>query len=162
MFASMTSGEPSARDYRDAQLATVLADAVRDGELEAVDALRVIRHEMRRRNTNRKNTLPHRSTNAQAVIDAYATRGEPVPKNSSNDALHADHVHPLTADDLHTNNTVTDWLNTLQRARTVVVVTAAENYALEQIERTGVTGPAKYEAAGITLAGNTAGLLPDL
>ena len=75
------------------KLAAVLAEAVRTGSLQAADALRVIRHEMRGRNTNKKSTLPYRSSRAQAVIDDYADRGEPVPRNGSDDALHADHVY---------------------------------------------------------------------
>ena len=43
----------------------------------------------------------------------------------------------------------------LQRLRTVVCVTAAENYALERIERQG-TGPEKYAAAGVTFTGRIA------
>ena len=90
----------SNRDQRDAELAAVLADGVRAGRLQAADALRVIRHEMRRRNTNRKSALPHRSAGAQAVIDEYATRGEVPPKNGSDAALHADHVHEFGVEHL--------------------------------------------------------------
>ncbi|MFN2347761.1 MAG: hypothetical protein ABR616_18865 [Dermatophilaceae bacterium] len=85
----------SNRDQRDAELAAVLADAVRAGRIQAADALRVLRHEMRRRNTNLKAALPHRSAGAQAVIEEYAGRGEAPPKNGSDDALHADHVYEL-------------------------------------------------------------------
>lgn len=141
------------RDERDAQLATVLADAVRAGRLQAADALRVIRHEMRRRNTNKKATLPYRSVRAQAVIDAYAERGESPPKNGSDDALHADHVYEFGADQLLETVTVDEWHEVLTAARTVVVVTARENYTLEKLENTGLRGPGKYAAAGVTWAG---------
>lgn len=141
------------RDHRDAELAAVLADAVRADRLQAADALRVIRHEMRRRNTNRKATLPYRSAGAQAVLDEYAARGEMPPKNGSDDALHADHVYEFGTEQLQRTVTVDDWHDVLTAARTVVVVTARENYTLEKLENAGVRGPAKYEAAGITWAG---------
>jgi hypothetical protein len=141
------------RDERDAQLASVLADAVRAGRLQAADALRVIRHEMRRRNTNKKATLPYRSVRAQAVIDAYAERGESPPKNGSDDALHADHVYEFGADQLLETVTVDEWHEVLTAARTVVVVTARENYTLERLENTGLRGPGKYAAAEVTWAG---------
>lgn len=109
---------------------------------------RIIRHELRRRNTNRAQTIATRSTEAQRVIDAYGAAH--VPKNASSDALHADHVYSLTEDDLHRNDTLELWLAAMDRLRTVVCVTAAENYRLETYERRGITGPAKYAAAGIT------------
>ncbi len=142
------------RDARDAVLAAVLAQAVRDGDLQAHDALRVIKHEMRRRNTNKKTKLPFRSAGAQDVIDSYQGRGEPLPKNGSNDALHADHVYELGDADLRQTVGVDAWMALLERARTVVVVTAKENYALESIERAGTRGPAKYAKAGVTWAGD--------
>ena len=40
-----------------------------------------------------------------------------------------------------------------QHAQATRVVTARENYTLEKLENSGVRGPAKYEAAGITWAG---------
>ncbi|MCK9824650.1 hypothetical protein NOCD_14290 [Nocardioides cavernae] len=147
------------RDERDAQLASVLADAVRAGRLQAADALRVIRHEMRRRNTNKKATLPYRSVRAQAVIDAYAERGESPPKNGSDDALHADHVYEFGADQLLETVTVDEWHEVLTAARTVVVVTARENYTLEKLENTGLRGPGKYAAAGVTWAAEVPGFI---
>jgi hypothetical protein len=39
----------------------------------------------------------------------------------------------------------------LERLRTVVCVTAAENYALQKVEGQGTTGPEKYALAGIEL-----------
>jgi hypothetical protein len=151
----MTSETPSARDLRAAAVATVLARAVRAGEVEQSDALRIIKHEMRRRNTNQKLKIEKRSAAAQAVIDKYAALGEAPPNNNSPEALHADHVHGFTEDVLRATETPEQWLAALARLREVVCVTAEENYALEKIERSGVTGPAKYEQAGIEWA-NTA------
>jgi hypothetical protein len=131
-------------------LATVLARAVREGDLRATDVLRVLRHELRRRNTNKKTTLAVRSTGAQEVIDRYARNGLPVPKNGSLDALHADHVYALTSDDLANHHSVDEWLSELSPLREVVCVTAAENYRLEVLERAGAAGWGKYAEAGIT------------
>jgi hypothetical protein len=127
-----------------------LARGVRNGEVNAADALRVLRHELRRRNTNRKLTITPRSLEAQRAIERYGA-GK-VPKNGSPQALHADHVYPLTEDDLHRNDTVEQWVDALDRLRTVVCVTAAENYRLEALELQGVTGPEKYSEAGIEFA----------
>lgn len=131
-------------------MAHVLAQAVRADEVAASDALRILRHELRRRNTNKSQTIPTRSVKAQAAIDHYG--GGNIPKNSSPDALHSDHVYPLTEQLLRTTTTVEDWLTTLDRLRTVVCVTAQENYALEKIEDRGkgITGPEKYAMAGVT------------
>jgi hypothetical protein len=73
-----------------------------------------------------------------------------VPKNASPDALHADHVYPLTKDELHQNDTVEGWIDAMNRLRMVVCVTAEENYRLETCERNGLTGPDKYAPTGIT------------
>jgi hypothetical protein len=140
--------EPSPKDQRAASVAHILARAVRAGEICPTDALRILRHEMRRRNTNTTLKIETRSRAAQASIERYAP--DSPPKNGSPDALHADHVFPLTTDLLHSIATVDDWLIELERLRTVVCVTAAENYALEKIERTGVTAPEKYAMAGVT------------
>lgn len=144
---------PAARDLRAAQVAHVLARAVRDGEVDSTDALRVLRHELRRRNTNTTLKIPRRSRAAQASIDKYAP--DPPPKNGSPDALHADHVYPLTSELLHTVDTVDKWIAALKRLRTVVCVTAAENYVLEKIEQGGLTGPEKYDRAGVIFASGT-------
>jgi hypothetical protein len=85
------------KNVRAAQLAHVLARGVRDGEVNAVDARRVILHELRGLNTNKAHLLPTRSVEAQRVIEHYAALGQPIPKNSSDDALHADHVYKFTA-----------------------------------------------------------------
>lgn len=138
----------SNRNRRLAQVAHILAQAVRDGELMSTDALRIIKHELRQLNTNKAQKIPVRSMEAQRVIDTYGA--VMVPKNGSPDALHADHVHPLTEDDLSRNNTLELWINELPRLQTVVCITAAENYRLEVFERDGPAGPDKYAQAGVT------------
>jgi hypothetical protein len=139
---------PTARDLRDARVTHVLARAVRTGEVDAVDALRILRHELRRRNTNSTPRIKVRSLGAQVSIDKYAPQRP--PRNDSDDALHADHVYPLTVDLLYSVHTVEGWVAELARLRRVVCVTAAENYALERVEARGTTGPEKYALAGIT------------
>ena len=135
------------RDRRSAQVAHVLARAVRTGEVAAADALRILRHELRRRNTNQAQKIATRSTEAQRVIDHYGAAN--VPKNASPDALHADHVYSLTEDELRRNDTLELWIDVMERLRMVVCVTAAENYRLETFERAGVTGPDKYAKADV-------------
>jgi len=130
-------------------IANVLARPVRDKEAEATDALRILRHELRRLNTGKKQTIPVRSVAAQHVIDRYAVQGRQVPNNNSPDALHADHVWRLTADHLVATGTVEAWLEVLRRLSTVVCVTARENYALIRAERTA-DGPAKYAVVGVS------------
>ena len=136
---------------RFAALAAVLSRAVVKGELGAPHALGVLRHQLRLMNVNGAMKLARRSSGAQAVIERYATAGEPIPKNSSLDALHSDHVHPLTAEDLTGLLTRGAWLEQLPRITEVVCVTAEENYRLEKVEAAGLTGWPKYAAAGITL-----------
>ena len=58
-------------------------------------------------------------------------------------------MYPLSEVDLYANESVEQWLVSLARLRTVVCVTARENYRLEAIERMGVTGPLKYAEAGV-------------
>jgi hypothetical protein len=72
-----------------------------------------------------------------------------VPKNDSLDAR-ADRVYSLTEDRLQQNDTLERWIDVMQRLRTVVCVTAKENYRLEKCEREGITGPAKYAGADVT------------
>jgi hypothetical protein len=139
---------PTGRDLRDARVAHVLARAVREGEVEAVDALRILQHELRRRNTNSTPRIGAAPVGAQASIDKYAPQRP--PRNDSDDALHADHVYPLTAGLLHSVDTVDRLVTELARLRTVVCVTAFENYALERVEAQGSIGPEKYALAGIT------------
>lgn len=134
-------------EIRAAQVAHLLSAAVRRDEIVAVDALRILRHELRRRNTNKKLAIPIRSREAQRAIDDLGELG--VPKNGSPQALHADHVHPLTVDSLHRIDTLQGWVEELGRLRLVVCVTVAENYRLQAVEHTGVTGPAKYAQAGV-------------
>ena len=139
------------KDERFAALAAALARASGRREVAAIDVLRVLRHGLRRRNTNRAPQAPYRSRRAQEVLDRYAAAGEPVPKNSSPDALHCDHVQSLTERDLLELTTMAAWLEHLAHLDTVVCVTAAENYALQQVERTGTSGWEKYEAAGVEI-----------
>lgn len=129
-------------------MAHALARAVRDEEVHAVDATRIIRHQLRLLNTNKKAAILTRSVGAQAVIDRYTQSGEPIPKDSSDDALHADHVFPLTQEALYEVTTLEGWIEELRRLSMVVCLTAKENYTLEQVERT-VTGPEKHKIAGL-------------
>ena len=138
------------KEMRAAQVAHTLSRAVRQSEVNAVDALRILKHELRRLNTNRSHMLDVRSHGAQASIDKYAP--ERPRRNDSDDALHADHVYPFTSDLLYKVTTVEGWVSELGRLATVVCVTARENYALEQIEKAGPHGPEKYAAAGVTFA----------
>lgn len=133
---------------RAARVAAVLAKAVRDAEISPVDALRILRHELRRRNTNAHTAIPVRSGGAQAAIDHYGEGN--VPRNGSPHALHADHVYPLTELELRSTRSVEAWVAELRRVEMVVCVTAEENYRLMRVEKTGLTGPAKYARAGVT------------
>ena len=139
----------SDRDRRAAALASHLAKGVRDGDVAAADALRVLRHELRRRNTNSKLRIERRSKAAQQVIDDYASRGESPPKNGSPDALHADHCHEINTETLQQFVSPEQWIVELDRLREVVCVTAAENYRLMSAEKSGLWGHEKYEQAGI-------------
>lgn len=138
---------------RFAALAAVLSRGVADGELTTTHALSVLRHQLRIMNVNGAVKLTRRSSAAQAVIERYAAAGTPIPKNSSLDALHSDHVNPLSAGDLTRLLTRDAWLAELPRITEVVCVTADENYRLEKVESEGMTGWPKYAAAGITLLG---------
>ena len=55
--------------------------------------------------------------------------------------------------DMQNTITVDDWIRVLAQARIVVVVTAKENYELQQLENAGLRGPAKYLRAGLRWAG---------
>lgn len=138
----------TAKELRAAQVAHVVARAVRGDEVHPVDALRILKHELRRLNTNRSHRIALRSSGAQACVEKYAP--DRPPRNDSDDALHADHVYPFTTDLLYEVRSVETWVVELRRLATVVCVTALENYALERVEKDGVTGPDKYAAAGIT------------
>lgn len=138
----------TAKHLRLAQLAHVLARGVRAEELEAVVALRVLKHELRRLNTNTTMGIPRRSLAAQASVEKYAPKKP--PQNGSGEALHADHIYPPTAQLLQDLVTVERWLAALPQLTDVVCVTAMENYKLQSFERAGVIGPAKYEEADVT------------
>jgi hypothetical protein len=139
------------KDERLAALAAALARAAGSGEVAATDVLRVIKHELRRRNTKKALLAPYRSRRAQDVLERYAAVGEPVPNNNSPDALHCDHVQSLSERDLVALTTQAAWLERLPHLDTVVCVTAAENYSLQQLERAGVSGWEKYPEAGVQI-----------
>lgn len=139
------------KQLRAAQVASALADAYRADKVHWADVLRIIRHELRGLNANSKLLIPMRSVAAQAVIDEYAAAGQPIPKNGSDKALHADHVWTVTVDDLNASSSVTQWLELLKARSEVVCVTARENYNLSALERAGIWGYEKYAEAGITL-----------
>ena len=136
------------KELRAAKVAHVLARGVRNDEVNPIDASRILKHELRRLNTNKSHTLEVRSQGAQASIEKHAP--ERPPPNGSEDSLHADHVYSFTANLLHTVTTVEAWVSELRRLATVVCVTAKENYALEQVEKAGAQGPGKYAIAGVT------------
>lgn len=69
----------------------------------------------------------------------------------SSDALHADHIHPVTTKHLKSLKTVQQWTSAFSRLEEVVCVTAAENYRLEEFERAGITVLEKYAKAKITI-----------
>ena len=83
----------TAKELRAAQVAHALARAVQHHDVNAIDAARILKHELRRLNTNRSHKLEVRSHGAQASIEKYAP--ERPPPNGSDDALHADHVYPV-------------------------------------------------------------------
>lgn len=138
-----------------AQLAHVLARGVRDQELEATVALTVIKHELRKLNTNKTMGLPRRSLAAQASVEKHAP-SKP-PQNGSGEALHADHVYPPVTRTLHDLVTVELWEAALPRLTEVVCVTAVENYELQRIEKDGISGPEKYDRAGVRFTRQLAG-----
>ena len=137
------------KDERFAALAATLSRAARAGDVALTDVGRVIRHELRQRNTNASLRATRRSTKAQAVIERYGNKGTQIPKNGSPDALHCDHVFAVTAQDIQRLQTADAWLTELPRFDEIVCVTARENYALEVYERAGVNGWDKYVTAGI-------------
>jgi hypothetical protein len=137
-----------ADDLRLAKIGLVLSDGVRAGEITESDARRIIVHDLRRGNANNKMTIRPRSVGAQRAIEGYAP-SEP-PKNGSDDALHADHYGMLTRHEIAQLTSLEQWVETIERIRrSVVCVTAAENYALMKWERIGHLGPEKYEMAGV-------------
>ena len=146
-----STSPPTEKQRRAAGLASALAAGVREGTVEPVDALRVLRHELRRLNTNKALKVWPRSVSAHEVIARYAAVSEKPPKNGSLDALHCDHVFALRVDDLHAVTTPDGWIRKLAELRRVVCVTAEENYRLELVEKQGLTGMEKYDQAGIDL-----------
>jgi hypothetical protein len=117
---------PTPQELRAAQLAHVLARAGRDGEVNSIDAGRILKHELRRLNTNRSHKLEVRSHGAQTSIEKRTP--ERPPRTDSDDALHADHVYPFTLTLLYEVTTIEGWVRELRRLATVVFVTAKENY----------------------------------
>ena len=147
----------SSKAQRHADVAAILAQAVRDNKILMTDATRHIRADLRRLQTNQKVKIAIRSTEAQRVIDEAARRGEAPPKNGSLDALHADHVKPLTDARVMQTVTTDQWSELLEELGEVVCVTARENYKLEAIENDGVTGWRKYKVGGIKLLHSDSG-----
>jgi len=143
--------ELTTKDERLAALAAALARATREGDVAVADATRVLRHELRRRNTKKALLAPTRSQAAQEVIDRYTAEGRPIPTNNSPEALHCDHVVALTPKHLQRLESQADWLAALPQLDEVVCVTATENYVLEQAERRGANGWEKYAVAAVDL-----------
>lgn len=96
-------------------------------------------------------STPIRSREADSVIRRYRKRGAQPPKNGSAEALHSDHVFPLTNNRIEQLKTKDDWIDAMTELTTVVCLVASENYMLEQAERTGSWGWEKYEDANIEL-----------
>jgi hypothetical protein len=142
---------PTLADTRFAQLASVLAAAVRLEQLDETYALRVLRHQLRLFNRNKAVRVVRRSVGASDVVERYERDQLPIPKNGSPDALHADHVHPLDGRLMHALHTPSDWLANLDQLREVVCVTAAENEQLRRVEAEGTAGWEKYVRADIQL-----------
>lgn len=89
-----------------------------------------------------------RSAGAQLAIEMYAPN-QP-PKNGSPEALHADHYGVLTSNEVAQLSSLEEWLDAITRIRrSVVCVTAEENYSLMTWERKGYVGSEKYGMAGI-------------
>ena len=118
----MQDGTP--KELRAAQVAHALARAVREDAVNPTDASRILRHELRQLNTNRSHKLEVRSHGAQASIEKYAP--ERPPRNSSDDALHADHVYPCTSDLLYEVTTLDAWVGQLRRLAAVVEMIKGE------------------------------------
>src|SRR3954468_24763976 len=126
------------KELRAEQVAHVLARGVRNDEVNPIDACRILKHELRRLNTNRSHALEVRSRGAQASIQKHVPKRP--PPNGSDDSLHADHVCPFTANLLHEVTTLDAWVGELRRLAAVVCVTAKENYALERVEKAATAG----------------------
>lgn len=133
----MTAPVRWSRDERFARLANVVAAGVRNCDMQAEDALRVLKHQLRIFNRNKAMKITRRSTGAQRSIKEHG--GAP-PKNGSGSALHSDHVHPLNQDQLFKLTSVDTWLAVLDQLCEVVCVTADENERLRRVEARGIVG----------------------
>jgi len=144
------------RDVRWAKLATVLAEAARDGRVDPQDARSTLVHALRVRQNGAKLKIRPRSQGAQGSIDKYAP--ETPPPNGSNESLHADHVYafphtgPRLAEFFNSVTSVDSWLHELRQLDQVVCLTAAENEIVRLVELE-MTGPEKYVRAGIVFLG---------
>ncbi|MGZ4542516.1 MAG: hypothetical protein ACXVGN_10935 [Mycobacteriaceae bacterium] len=113
----MTAPVRWSRDERFARRANVVAAGVRNGDIQAEDALRVLKHQLRIFTRNQAMKITRRSTVAQRSSRGHD--GAP-PKNGSGSALHSDHVHPLNRDQLVTLTSVHMWLAVLDQLREIV------------------------------------------
>lgn len=139
-----------------AKLAHVLAQGVREGMVPASLARRIVMQELRIGNVGQKLEIRPRSARAEAVIRKYERLGERLPRNDSDEALHADHYGAITSEQVAKVMTVTEWLNELARMKkNIVCLTAAEHRSLDPIEDQGHLGPEKYALAGIEFVDTT-------
>lgn len=141
-------------------LGAVLARAAGAGELEASFAVAVMKDRLRKRNTNKRTSVPYRSVAANTVFEGSAAVGLTPEKNNSLEAIHCDHVWPLLASDLPGLLTPEAWMAVLPRLDEVVCVTARENYRLQRVEREGFYGWDKYREAGVELVAGSPADLP--
>jgi hypothetical protein len=148
----MSDFEVSPAARRVAQIAQVLSRAVRHGEADADDVLRILRQEVRGLATEATLRAATRSVGAQTVVERLGASAG-VPGTRESDALRADQVHPFTTDVLHRTKGVEGWLRELARLGEIVCLTASEQRALRTVEQRGVTGPERYAAAGIAFMG---------
>jgi hypothetical protein len=147
---------PAPRETRAAELADWLAQGVRKGVVRPSLARRIIMQELRIGNANRKLKIRPRSVGAQAIIDSYERDSRTLPRNDSDDALHADHYGVITSQHVAKIMTVDAWLIEIGRMRrSVVCLTAAEHRSLDPIEDQGHLGPEKYALAGIEFVDKT-------
>jgi hypothetical protein len=144
----MTAPVRWSRDERFARHANVVAAGVRNGDMQAEDALRVLKHQLRIFNWKQAMKITRRSTGAQWSIKEHD--GAP-PKNGSGSALHSDHVHPLNRDQLFKLTSVDMCLAVPDQLREVVCVTADENERLRRVEAREIVGWAKYPEASVEL-----------
>src|SRR4051794_12334382 len=125
---------PVEGDLGAARVARVLARAVRKVEVEAVDALRILRHELCRRNTNSTPRIKVRSVGAQGQhrqVRAAETAEERLRRRPARRPRLS-----LRAEVLHSVDTVEGWVAELARLRTVVCVATVENPGIPVRSRT--------------------------